>query len=1003
MYSAGLFVACAGVVSMSAAPAIAVTPTPVVDSTSSVLDVDTGDADGVTTLADAVWLANSDPEADTITFDLDPSDVAPIDTVNVPAISEDVTISGPGRSRLTLTGSTGEVLRIENDASLTLSDVTIDGATAGFGPFDGVLLDAFDEVVLERVDIANVARGVAGTQPGTDPVGSFSATAVDVSTASAQGFSLTLVGEVTLTDVEVTDAQTTAGIAIESATTVSVTRSRVADSIAGLSVRDVGDVSITGLTASNNDGHGVEIREVYGGATLTGLTVSGNSDLGIRVDGSGAMPPTGVDDVRDVSVEASTIDDNDGGGISIESAGDIRLTDLEVTNNGVAPSSGLGGIYLGADNSPSVATIERSTIAANFGSSGGGLTTSNHDGELTVSDSTFSGNQAGTGSAMRIASIASTGSVVVERSVIIEHTVGTAPVVYDDGVTMRVVDSTVTANVAPALFEAAESNGISIRNSTVTANTVSDAVFRSGSFAFIEAIETTVSGNTATGGAAGVFTRTTDGGQLIAVNSILTGNGVPVESGTSIGPEPAVTYSLVPAGTAAGTGNVVAADPALGRLRDNGGPTHTMLPSVGSPAVDVGDPAGSAVPTDTDQRGLTRVVNGRVDMGAVERQESPFVVGLPPARILETRVGPNEKTIDGLFEGIGRRLNGQELELPVAGRAGVPTDAEAVVVNVTAISPSAVGFVTVHPCLVNPPLASSLNFRPDAESGNEIVAEFDADGELCLFNRSETDLVVDVVGYVPANSRYSTVGPARLLDTRDFGVTVDGLFARGGIRESDTELALDVAGRGGVSDDAVAVVVNVTAVKPVSVGYVTVHPCLPDEPTAASLNFAPGVNRGNEVIAQVDDQGRICLYTFGSAQLVVDVVGQLTDENVYSPVPPARLVETRSVDTGTIDGQQQAIDQRAAGSTLRVAVSGRAQVPGDAGSVVVNVTAIRPELRGFITVWDCRGSMPLAASLNHATGEIVGNELVVALDGGEFCVFTSRRTDLTVDVVAHLG
>ena len=65
-------------------------------------------------------------------------------------------------------------------------------------------------------------------------------------------------------------------------------------------------------------------------------------------------------------------------------------------------------------------------------------------------------------------------------------------------------------------------------------------------------------------------------------------------------------------------------DPLLGPLADNGGPTKTQVPQLGSPAINAGNPDFSP-PPDFDQRGepFARVHNGRIDMGATERQ---FVV-----------------------------------------------------------------------------------------------------------------------------------------------------------------------------------------------------------------------------------------------------------------------------------------------------------------------------------------------------------------------------------------
>jgi hypothetical protein len=66
---------------------------------------------------------------------------------------------------------------------------------------------------------------------------------------------------------------------------------------------------------------------------------------------------------------------------------------------------------------------------------------------------------------------------------------------------------------------------------------------------------------------------------------------------------------------------VSTANPNLGKLTSaNGGPTATMLPLAGSPAIDTGNNADA--PPLTDQRGDPRIVNSTVDLGAVE-------VGLP--------------------------------------------------------------------------------------------------------------------------------------------------------------------------------------------------------------------------------------------------------------------------------------------------------------------------------------------------------------------------------------
>jgi hypothetical protein len=58
-------------------------------------------------------------------------------------------------------------------------------------------------------------------------------------------------------------------------------------------------------------------------------------------------------------------------------------------------------------------------------------------------------------------------------------------------------------------------------------------------------------------------------------------------------------------------------DPLLAPLGNYGGPTPTMPPLPGSPAIDAGDNTNAPA---TDQQGLPRVVNGTIDIGAVECQ-----------------------------------------------------------------------------------------------------------------------------------------------------------------------------------------------------------------------------------------------------------------------------------------------------------------------------------------------------------------------------------------------
>ncbi len=78
-----------------------------------------------------------------------------------------------------------------------------------------------------------------------------------------------------------------------------------------------------------------------------------------------------------------------------------------------------------------------------------------------------------------------------------------------------------------------------------------------------------------------------------------------------------IVQNLSNAGTLFGANTVLAVNPQLGPLANNGGPTLTMLPQPGSPAIDAGV-SSAAAGVATDQRGFPRVLGAAVDIGAVE-------------------------------------------------------------------------------------------------------------------------------------------------------------------------------------------------------------------------------------------------------------------------------------------------------------------------------------------------------------------------------------------------
>ena len=183
--------------------------------------------------------------------------------------------------------------------------------------------------------------------------------------------------------------------------------------------------------------------------------------------------------------------------------------------------------------------------------------------------------------------------------------------------------------------------------------------------------------------------------------------------------------------------------------------------------------------------------------------------GTASARMLDTRNGTGAPTAP-----IGP---GGTLALTVTGLDGVPTDATAVVLNVTVAGPTAGGYLTVFPDGQSRPGTSNIDFSA-CETLSDLVTVPVTDGKVDFYNSAgSTNVVADLQGYFApedaspcscAGSLYTGVAPVRMLDTRNGTGAPEGTLGSGGV------LSLQVAGIDGVPAAATAVILNVAVVGP---------------------------------------------------------------------------------------------------------------------------------------------------------------------------------------------
>ena len=137
----------------------------------------------------------------------------------------------------------------------------------------------------------------------------------------------------------------------------------------------------------------------------------------------------------------------------------------------------------------------------------------------------------------------------------------------------------------------------------------------------------------------------------------------------------------------------------------------------------------------------------------VSQVPGPYTA-LAPVRICDTRAGnPSGLTgpaaqCNGTANAGTRLVAGTPLTIDVAGDFGVPADATAVVLNVTAVNASPAGYLTVYPAGDTAPTASNLNVAAGQRVANLVETGVGVSGEISIISNTSIDVVVDLQGYV---------------------------------------------------------------------------------------------------------------------------------------------------------------------------------------------------------------------------------------------------------------
>jgi hypothetical protein len=327
----------------------------------------------------------------------------------------------------------------------------------------------------------------------------------------------------------------------------------------------------------------------------------------------------------------------------------------------------------------------------------------------------------------------------------------------------------------------------------------------------------------------------------------------------------------------------------------------------------------------------------------------------------------------------------------------VDIDTSSVVLNVAVVQPDGPGHIRIWPCGGQPPLVASLNYVESQAVANLVVGKLSPSGTLCLqaFG-SATHLVADLNGTYEADGglQVEPVVPTRIHDTRmAIGTDTTTKVPAGQVVE------VDVVGSGVVPEGAGAVTANFAVTQSTTGGYLTVFPCDEDQPTAANLNFGQGEAAANLVTAKLSPEGTVCVFSSAESHLIVDVAAWYGTNNTagVAEIDPARFLDTREAvgvpTTTKVPG----------GTFIELQIGGVGDVPDDIAGVVMNITAVQTEGRGFVTAWACGSSMPTVSNLNYGAGLTRPNLATVPVSAsGKVCLYTFATTHLVADVSGFL-
>lgn len=210
------------------------------------------------------------------------------------------------------------------------------------------------------------------------------------------------------------------------------------------------------------------------------------------------------------------------------------------------------------------------------------------------------------------------------------------------------------------------------------------------------------------------------------------------------------------------------------------------------------------------------------------------------------------------------------LTLPMAGHHGIPSNAKAMVLNMTVVGTGA-GYLAAYPGGTATPTTSNINWGGVGTTLAGMAVVPIGNGYTDIRVSGSAHVIVDIFGYYTndaTGTRFTSIAPSRMLDTR-YAI---GIGTKTPIPAKHT-ISVQVTGRFGIPAGVKTVVVNLTALGDASASYGTAWASGASKPGTSNLNWTPWQVIANQIVVPVGADGKIDLYVDQKAGLLADISG----------------------------------------------------------------------------------------------------------------------------------